>query len=116
MGGKPCKTKQAGHVLQIFIKRDLVDELSYPALPYGPLDDSRMPMASWMNGDHSFSVGQARIVVHPMYFMQASCVRMHVASADPTFHHNRRRFQEELIDMLRGILGEPSLRQKAAKG
>ena len=33
---------------------------------------------------------EARVLAHPKYFMQANCVRMFVASADPTFH--RRRF------------------------
>mmetsp|Transcript_72690 Transcript_72690/g.225808 ORF Transcript_72690/g.225808 Transcript_72690/m.225808 type:complete len:508 (+) Transcript_72690:68-1591(+) len=115
-GGKPCASGKAGHLLQIFVKRHLVDQLVYAAKPYGPVDESRMPISKWMDSDSSFSVGQARIVAHPKYFMQANSVRMFVASADPTFHRNRRAFQEELVRLLSLILGEPSLRERAATG
>lgn len=115
-GGKPCQSGKAGHLMQLFIKRDLVDKLVYAAKPYGPLDDERMPISKWMDSNSSFQVGQARVVAHPKYFMQANCVRMFVASADPTFHKNRQAFQSELIQKLGLILGEPSLREKAATG
>lgn len=115
-GGKACKSGKAGHLLQIFIKRHLVDRLVYAAKPYGPIDEDRMPVSQWMNSNKSFSVGQARIVGHPKYFMQANSVRMFVASADPTFHRNRKAFQEELVRLLGMILGEPSLRERAATG
>mmetsp|Transcript_18711 Transcript_18711/g.51527 ORF Transcript_18711/g.51527 Transcript_18711/m.51527 type:complete len:510 (-) Transcript_18711:222-1751(-) len=115
-GGKGCKSGKAGHLLQIFIKRHLVDRLVYAAKPYGPIDEDRMPVSKWMNSNKSFSVGQARIVAHPKYFMQANSVRMFVASADPTFHRNRKAFQEELVRLLAMILGEPSLRERAATG
>lgn len=115
-GGKACKSGKAGHLLQIFIKRRLVDQLVYAAKPYGPVDEERMPISEWMNSDKSVSVGQARIIAHPKYFMQANSVRTYVASADPTFHTNRQAFQQELIQLLGMILGEPSLREKAATG
>jgi hypothetical protein len=112
-GGKPCRSKQAGHLLQIFIRRHLVDQLAYPAEPYGPPDDSRLPLSEWVNSDKPFLRGQVRIVAHPKLFMQASCVRLHVASADPTFHKNRKSFQEDLCYLIKE-LGEPSLREQAA--
>jgi len=115
-GGKPCKSGKAGHLLQIFIKRHLVDRLVYAAKPYGPVDEDRMPISQWMNSDRSFATGQARIVAHPKFFMQANSVRMFVASADPTFHKNRKAFQAELVRLLGMILGEPSLRERAATG
>lgn len=115
-GGKPCQSGKAGHLMQIFVKRGLVDKLVYAAKPYGPIDEDRMPMSKWMNSDKSVQVGQARVVAHPKYFMRADCVRMYVASADPTFHSNRREFQTELVGLLSMILGEPDLRQKAANG
>mmetsp|Transcript_53502 Transcript_53502/g.96340 ORF Transcript_53502/g.96340 Transcript_53502/m.96340 type:complete len:529 (+) Transcript_53502:132-1718(+) len=115
-GGKACKSGKAGHLLQINIKRHLVDKLCYAAKPYGPVDDERMPISEWMNSNKSFQVGQARVVAHPKYFMQANSVRMFVASADPDFHRNRQAFQSELIQKLGLILGEPSLRERAATG
>jgi len=115
-GGKACQSGKAGHLMQLFIKRNLVDKLVYAAKPYGPVDEERMPVSTWVNSNKSFQVGQARIVAHPKYFMQANSVRMFVASADPTFHRNRQAFQHELIKKLGLILGEPSLRERAATG
>ena len=114
-GGEPCKSGKSGHLLQIFVKRSLVDKLTYASLPFGYTDARRMPMADYMNKDSDFSWGQARLLCHPKYFMQANCVRMNVASADPTFHHNRQKFQSDLVEMLGGVLGEANLRKKAAK-
>ena len=34
-GGKRCASGRAGHMLQIFVKRNLVDRYLYAALPYG---------------------------------------------------------------------------------
>jgi len=115
-GGKACESGKAGHLLQIFIRRPLVDRLAYAAMPYGPIDSSRMPLSTYMNSNQSFQVGQARVVAHPKYFMRADSIRMYVASADPTFHANRKEFQKELVGLLSMILGDPDLRQKAASG
>lgn len=115
-GGKPCESGKAGHLLQMFVKRSLVDRLTYAAKPYGPVDEEHMPMSKWVNGNNSTQVGQARVVAHPKFFMRADCVRMYVASADPTFHANRRAFQKELVGLLSVVLGKPDLRQKAATG
>lgn len=115
-GGKPCQSGKAGHLLQIFVRRPLVDRLAYAAKPYGPIDEVRMPISKWMNSNESFQVGQARVVAHPKFFMRADSVRMYVASADPTFHANRREFQKELVGLLSMILGDPGLRQRAANG
>lgn len=115
-GGKPCKSGMAGHLLQIFMKRNLVDTLCYPAKPYGVIDNDRLPLSDFINKNKSVQVGQARIIAHPKYFMQANQIRCYVASADQTFHKNRAAFQEKLTGLLNVILGEPSLRLKAATG
>lgn len=112
-GGKPCKSQKAGHLMQVFVKRDLVDELVYAAEPYGRVDLSRMPVSKWVNSNVSSARGQVRIVAHPKFFMQANCVRMFVASADPTFHRNRRAFQEELCHLIKE-LGDSAMRERAA--
>eukprot|EP00434_Breviolum_minutum_P016065 symbB.v1.2.014158.t1/scaffold1028.1/size143234/10 len=112
----PLLDGKAGHLMQLFIKRKLVDKLVYAAKPYGPVDDERMPISKWLDSNSSTQVGQARVLAHPKYFMQANCVRMFVASADPTFHRNRQAFQNELIQKLSLILAEPSLRERAATG
>jgi len=114
-GGRACASGKAGHLLQVFVRRDLVDRLAYAARPYGPVDEARMPLSAWMDGDQPFSDGQARLLAHPKYFMDEECVRLHVVSADPTFHRTRRAFQQKLVQLI-WDLSEPTLRQRAAAG
>jgi len=115
-GGQPCESRMAGHLLQIFIKRSLVDRLAYAAKPWGAVDTSRQPLSRWLNEDSNTSYGQARLVAHPKLFMHPGCVRMHIASADPKFHSRRQKFQEELTKLLDVILGDPELRKRAVTG
>lgn len=113
-GGQPCKSGKAGHLLQIFLRRDLLDQYVYASHPWGNVDDDRQPISSWLNGDNNTSWGQARIVAHPTTFMQATSVRMFVASADPTFDQARAVFQEKLTALLKEVLGDAVNRERAA--
>merc|ERR1712126_473161 len=115
-GGQPCESRRAGHLLQIFIRRDLVDQLAYAALPYGYVDQARHPISEWLDGDNNTNFGQARIVAHPLWLMQRDCVKMHVVSADPRFHHNRGQFQAELTELTGLYLNEPALRDDVSRG
>uniref|UniRef100_A0A7S2L2E3 Uncharacterized protein n=1 Tax=Zooxanthella nutricula TaxID=1333877 RepID=A0A7S2L2E3_9DINO len=114
-GGQPCLSGNAGHLLQIFVRRDLVDELAYASLPYGVLDEERMPLSSWLNGDNNFNFGQARLLASPDVFMDQSRVRMHVFSADPTFNLKRRSFQRRLQRMLSKEINAHGFRHEATK-
>jgi len=113
-GGKQCASGLPGHLLQIFIKRRLLDDLAYAAKPYGCLDKERHPISQWLNGDNSFNYGQARVVAHPKCFLSQKCVKMHIASADPVFHKNRARFQEELVALLSGIWKNKAAKERVA--
>merc|ERR1712196_523205 len=109
-GGKPCTSGRAGHLLQIFVRRNLVEQLAYAAHPYGAVDNERHPISKWLNSDSAMNFGQARLVAHPKFFMNPSCVQMHVVSADPVFHQNRERYQEQLAELLEAVFDEPALR------
>lgn len=113
-GGRPCASGKAGHMLQIFVRRRLVDEIVYSARPWGALDEERHPISQWLDGDTNVNYGQARLVVRPELFMDPDAVRLHLASADPDFHKGRRRFQEELTALLRSVFDSPSMRRSAA--
>jgi len=114
-GGKMCKSGRAGHLLQIFVRRELIDKYVYPAFPYGVPDNKRNPLGEYLSRGGQKS-GQVRITVNPDVFLRASCVRMFVYSADPTFHANRCKFQAKLRDLLDDILDSDNSRAKAAKG
>lgn len=113
--GPACKSGRAGHMLQIFIKRPLVNKYVYAALPFGVTDKKRPDLEKYLRGDGPIQ-GQVRIVTNPSTFMRGNAVRMYVFSADPTFHDNRPAFQAELTALLEPIIGTPGVRVKAAEG
>lgn len=113
--GKPCKSGRAGHMLQIFVKRSLVDTYVYPAHPFGVFDTKRPVLSKYLEGHGPIS-GQIRIVTNPSVFMRGNAVRMYVFSADPTFHANRAKFQKELSELLHPIIGTSATRVAAARG
>lgn len=92
--------RRAGHMLQVFIRRDLVDHIAYSAHPWGHLDEERQPLSHWYAGDNNTNWGQARIVAHPKFFLREDMVRMFVASADKEFHVGRQEFQQKLGELL----------------
>jgi hypothetical protein len=105
--------KRCGHMLQIFVRRDLVDQLAYASAPWGDVDQSREPISRWFDDDSDTSWGQARVLAHPTFFMKKDCVRLHVASADKTFHKTRQDFSNDLVKVMRKFLEGPSRRKSA---
>ncbi|CAJ1399435.1 unnamed protein product [Effrenium voratum] len=115
-GGKKCKSGRSGHMLQIFLRRELCDEYVYPSFAFGVPDKARdKPFSKYMAQDVAIE-GQVRITLNPDVFLRATTARMFTFAADPTFHSNRMEFQEELKARLEPILGSVAVRTKAAKG
>jgi hypothetical protein len=112
-GGKPCKSHRPGHLLQIFLKRELVDRFAYAAFPYGPQDKKRTPLSDTLASNTAIT-GQVRICFNPSVFMRAGNARMFVYSADPTYHERRSAFQEKLRALLSSLLGTRDGRLQAA--
>lgn len=115
-GGKPCKSGRSGHMLQIFLRRELVDKYVYPAFPYGVPDKKRdLPLSKYL-AERAPIVGQVRITLNPDVFLRATYSRMFTYSADPTYSKNRPAFMKELVGLLEPILGDEEVRVTAAKG
>lgn len=115
-GGKKCKSGRSGHMLQIFLRRELCDQYVYPSFPFGVPDKKRdKPLSKYLTQDVAIE-GQVRITLNPDVFLRATTARMFTFSADPTFNENRPDFQEELKSRLEPILGSEAVRRKAAKG
>lgn len=104
-----------GHLLQIFVHRSQIDAVAYASLPYGVPDPSRQPLSSSLASSHQIC-GQARLITNPSVFMRPRKVRMYVCSAEEAFHRNRSVFQDELQKLLSPILGDPTVRKRAATG
>ena len=114
-GGRPSASGCPGHLLQIFIRRHLVDKYAYASLPMGVPDKARHPLGTYLQAAGPLA-GQARIVVHPSAFLRAAKVRANVFSADEAFHARRPAFQQELTALLAPILGAGAARERAARG
>lgn len=104
-----------GHLLQIFVRRGLVDRFAYASLPHGTPDEARDPLSRHMATTGPIG-GQARLVVNPSAFMRASSVRMFACSASKEFHLARPAFQRELVGLLSPVLGSTAVRERAVRG
>jgi len=115
-GGKKCKSGRSGHMLQMFIRRELCDKYVYPAFPFGVPDKKRdLPLSKYLEQSTPIE-GQVRITFNPDVFLRSTLVRLFTFSADPTYHGNRPDFIRELVDLLNPILGSEKVRVKAATG
>lgn len=115
-GGKKCKSGRSGHMLQIFLRRELVDKYVYPAFAYGVPDKKRdKPFSKYLEEDVAVE-GQVRITLNPDVFLRATYARMFSYSADPTYHGNRTAFIEEVVGLLSPMLKDEEVRMKAATG
>lgn len=115
-GGCKCKSGRSGHMLQIFLRRELCDKYVYPAFPFGVPDKKRdLPLSKYLSDKEPIE-GQVRITLNPDVFLRATYARMFTYSADPTYSKNRPTFIKELVGLLEPILGDEDVRVKAAKG
>mmetsp|Transcript_13391 Transcript_13391/g.39110 ORF Transcript_13391/g.39110 Transcript_13391/m.39110 type:complete len:562 (-) Transcript_13391:179-1864(-) len=115
-GGKKCKSGRSGHMLQIFLRRELCDKYVYPAFAFGVPDKKRdLPLSKYLAEKEPIE-GQVRITLNPDIFLRATYARLFTFSADPTYHANRPEFIKELVGLLEPILGDEEVRIKAATG
>jgi hypothetical protein len=112
--GGHSRAGPTGHLLQIFVPRELVDHLAYAAHPFGAVDKSRQPLSQWLDGGSSLEWGQARLVANPEYFGKPSAVRMFTASANSQFHATRGMFQRDLRALISKALSTDEAKHRAA--
>merc|ERR1719240_1041660 len=111
-GGTKCKSGRSGHMLQIFLRRELCDKYVYPAFAYGVPDKKRdKPFSKYLEEDVAIK-GQVRITLNPDVFLRATYARMFTYSADKTYHDNRPAFMEDLVGLLSPILKDEAVRTK----
>ncbi|GAB5367433.1 hypothetical protein AAMO2058_001229700 [Amorphochlora amoebiformis] len=94
---KPLK----GRLMQIFIRRELVEDYVYPSHPMGKPDDSRDPLSTHLSKSGKIS-GQVRICANPVIFLRPHLVKIFTFAADPAHSVKRLATQQKL----RGILEE----------
>eukprot|EP01060_Flectonema_neradi_P021540 TRINITY_DN2925_c0_g3_i1.p1 TRINITY_DN2925_c0_g3~~TRINITY_DN2925_c0_g3_i1.p1 ORF type:complete len:614 (+),score=103.67 TRINITY_DN2925_c0_g3_i1:64-1842(+) len=104
-----------GHMIQMFIATDVVDDLAYGSHAMGVPDPPRNPLSEYLTGKKTPD-GQARVFVHPSLFLNTSKVKLYHYAADSNLHKKRIQFQDELIKALFPVLGTPSCVLRSYKG
>lgn len=89
-----------GHLLQIFIKRSAIDKLAYASMPFGVVDNTRMPLGKHFEKNVKIQ-GQVRICANPNAFMRSHVVQLFHYCSKESFAKDRKIFQRELQEILR---------------
>jgi hypothetical protein len=85
-----------GQILQIFIKKTILDEIVYKSQPYGIPDESP--------GDCASTTNQVRILASPEYFMNPDLVRIYRYASNKDTHKNRPIYIAFLKELLQKTL------------
>jgi hypothetical protein len=81
----PQGPPQTGHMLQIFVHRTAVDDVAYPSAEYGRIAKQHLPLSKFLCGETVSAVVQARVFVHPTYFLNRAKVELRYYCAEPSF-------------------------------
>ncbi len=90
-----------GNIVQIFVRKDLVDRLVYDSKPYGkPAHMEQGSLASTIDRTGQCDGGQARLLADPHYFMNPAQIK--------TFHydsvHSLYLTRQQRLDQVRDIV------------
>ena len=106
-----------GHMLQIFIKRDSIDDIAYASAAYG-VPESIALSKKLSSGNVT---GQARVFMHPEFFLDRSRARMYhytsnplLCCTDPAVPGSRAAMLNELRAALSIITDVPGQLHKAS--
>ncbi len=92
-----CTEFGDGQMLQIFIKKSILDEITYISQPLGsPYSGDETDCAA--------STNQVRILAHPQYFMNPDLVRVYRYAANENIYKNRLEFITFLKELLNRYL------------
>eukprot|EP00759_Apiculatamorpha_spiralis_P041795 PhF_6_TR40242/c0_g1_i6/m.59860 len=104
-----------GHMIQIFIRTDLVDDLAYGSHAYGVYNAEWNPPSKYLTGK-THPTGQGRVFVHPSAFMDWKKVKVYHYAANETFHTKRREFLRDLRQALLPLYDTPQKAIRAMYG
>ena len=115
-GGGSDSVTNPGHMLQIFIRADCVDDVAYGSLAYGVYQASLNPPSQYMLREQAPD-GQARIFWHPSLFLDPSKCKVYHYAANPKNHGSARKsLQKDIEEALAPLLGNVPSALKAFYG
>jgi hypothetical protein len=124
----------AGHMLQIFVRKDLVDHIAYRSHPKGIPIVSPVPISAFLRGEGTPPAtrvgdasgpcnGQARVFMHPTIFTDPKssiiyhyCANEAFMSPDPATPGSRGAYVQELHAALAPLLGSADSLRRTHRG
>lgn len=101
-----------GHMLQIFVRKDYVDEVAYSSLPYG-VPTGKLLSECLERGDVN---GQARIFMNPELFTDITKTRIFYYCPNEKFYYQRKQFVNELRDVFKEVFDDINMAHEAKIG
>ena len=95
-GSSSRTSERPGHLLQIFVRRDVVDDIAYGSQPYGVFDPSSNPLSAHLAKDVA-PMGQARVFWHPSVFLDPMKSVVYHYAANKEAMLSRRQMRDEMI-------------------
>ena len=110
--GTPSSSRSPGHILQIFIHRDYVDDVCYAAQPYGvPVQKKEIFSKKLLEGP---ATGQARVFMHPDLFVGGTRGIIYHYAADQEYALiGREGLHADLSTVLSPIVSDPVALERA---
>lgn len=112
------ETEAPGSMLQIFVHKDIVDEIAYASMPMGVPIKGVEKLSAHLRGGHT--EGQARVFMHPAVFTDTTKAHLFhytanpmLSAMDPSIEGSRGAFIKELRKALEPILGDYKALRKA---
>ena len=106
--GDTGSARATGHMLQIFINKEIVDQYAYPSQCLGYRDGKATMSEVLRSGKTN---GQARIYISPDLFRSPEYSRPYYYCADLTFSMNRDRFVKDVKRQLSDLFLDEEVRK-----
>ena len=111
-GGVGASSKNFGHMLQIFVRKDYIDDVAYSSHPYG-VHTGKLLSDCLSRGDVN---GQARIFMNPELFTDTTKTHIFYYCSNPQFFNKRKAFVQDLRNVLKELFENAENARKAMCG
>eukprot|EP00466_Bigelowiella_natans_P008281 jgi/Bigna1/89817/estExt_fgenesh1_pg.C_560035 len=109
----PPPTTLRGNLLQIFIRKDVVDDLAYGCFAYGRFDPNRPSLRKALESAPP-KYGQCRLSANPKILMDPNKAKIFQFSADEKRHSTGTEFQSKLRAIFKCYYDTNEMKKRAA--
>jgi len=112
--GKP-RYQKPGKLLQIFVRRDIINSVAYAAQPMGHPCRNRRNLQAHLAKNVKIH-GQVRVLCHPKFFLRPDLVKIFPFAADEGYHKARDELHGKLVSLILKALRSPGKRARCFAG